>query len=263
MQLFGEHVRIEIQADTAYIVNSGQSAIRDDLELDSILSQYPVDTLYGEDAHLIFVQPSGSVSFVWVIVALVVIVLLAILIFMAIRTIKRQDRQCQDMMQEMRHLVQSNRSSCEAVAILIEERVRLMQSLVSHYKETASLPNKNMHLIDQVEYLKEVNNNYRKTLEVFNGDWSLLSKLEQALNAGKSNIMSRVRDIYGDTITENDYLILAGLFAGMSPATISLITGVKEGTIRVKKSRFIDRVEKLEQEEEKVLFLKELQKKRP
>ena len=102
-----------------------------------------------------------------------------------------------------------------------------------------------MHLIDHLEYLKEVNNNYRKTLEVFNGDWSFLSKLEQALNAGKSNIMSRVRDIYGDTITENDYLILAGLFAGMSPATISLITGVKEGTIRVKKSRFIDRFEQL------------------
>lgn len=259
MQVFGEHIRIEIQADTAYIVHSGNSAIPDGLELDSILSQYPVDTLYGEYAHTFYVVPSGTVSYIWAIVTIVIIVILVVLIVMAIRTIKRQDRQRQDMLQEMQYLVQSNRSTCEAVAILIEERVRLMQSLVSHYKETASLPNKNMHLIDQVEYLKEVNNNYRKTLEIFNDDWSFLSKLEQALNAGRSNIMSRVRDIYGDTITENDYLILAGLFAGMSPATISLITGVKEGTIRVKKSRFIDRFETLGNADEKRLFLDALQ----
>jgi hypothetical protein len=179
---------------------------------------------------------------------------------MVFHRLKKRDRQGVALMQEMQQLIQSNRSTCEAVAILIEERVRLMQSLLSHYKETASLPNKDMHIIDQVEYLKDVNQNYRKALEVFSGDWSFLSKLEQALNAGKSNIMSRVRDIYGGTITENDYLILAGLFAGMSTAVISFISGVKEGTIRVKKSRFIDRFEKLGQKDDKQLFLNELQK---
>ena len=227
----------------------------------SCLSIRLILSLYGNDAHLIYVQPAGSVSFIWVVAAIVIIAILAVLFIMALRTLKRQEQRGQAMMQEMQHLVQSNRRTCEAIAVLIEERVRLMQSLVSQYKEVDRLPDKKLHLIDQVEQLKEVNKNYRKTLEVFNGDWSFLSKLEQALNAGKSNIMSRVRDIFGYTITENDYLILAGLFAGMSPATISLITGVKEGTIRVKKSRFIDRFDQLEQEEEKELFLKELQNK--
>ena len=259
MKVFLQPIRVEIQADTAYIVHSGGSKLSDNMDLDSLLTQFPVDTLYGEEAHKIFIFNPGTVSYVWVVVALVIIAILAVLIIMAIRTIKRQDHQCQDMMHEMQQLVQSNRSTCEAIAVLIEERVRLMQSLLSQYKEVDRLPDKKLHLIDQVEQLKEVNKNYRKTLEVFNGDWSFLSKLEQALNAGKSNIMARVRDIFGDTITENDYLILAGLFAGMSPATISLITGVKEGTIRVKKSRLIDRFETLGNADEKRLFLDALQ----
>ncbi len=252
-------IRVEIQVDTAYVIHSRPPAKYEDLELDSILSQSAVDTLYGEDAHLIYVQPAGSVSFIWVVAAIVIIAILAVLFIMALRTLKRQEQRGQAMMQEMQHLVQSNRRTCEAIAVLIEERVQLMQSLMSQYKATDRLPDKKLHLIDQVEQLKEVNKNYRKTLEVFNGDWSFLSKLEQALNAGKSNIMARVRDIFGDTITENDYLILAGLFAGMSPATISLITGVKEGTIRVKKSRLIDRFETLGNADEKRLFLDALQ----
>ena len=252
-------IRVEIQVDTAYVIHSRPPANYEDLELDSILSQSAVDTLYGEDAHLIYVQPAGSVSFIWVVAAIVIIAILAVLFIMALRTLKRQEQRGQAMMQEMQHLVQSNRRTCEAIAVLIEERVQLMQSLMSQYKATDRLPDKKLHLIDQVEQLKEVNKNYRKTLEVFNGDWSFLSKLEQALNAGKTNIMARVRDIFGDTITENDYLILAGLFAGMSPATISLITGVKEGTIRVKKSRLIDRFETLGNADEKRLFLDALQ----
>ena len=82
---------------------------------------------------MIFVQPSGTVSFVWVLVAIVIIAILAVLIIMALRTIKRQDRECQNMMQEMQQLVLSNRNTCEAIAVLIEERVRLMQSLVLQY----------------------------------------------------------------------------------------------------------------------------------
>ena len=116
-----------------------------------------------------------------------------------------------------------------------------------------------MHLIDQVEYLKETNNNYRKVLDAFKGDTSFLARLEMALNAGKSDIMTRVRSIYGEQLSENDYHILAGLFAGMSPSVISFMTGVKEGTVRVKKSRFIDRFETLGNADEKRLFLDALQ----
>ena len=252
-------IRVEIQVDTAYVIDSRPPANYEDLELDSILSQSAVDTLYGKDAHMIFVQPSGTVSFVWVLVAIVIIALLAVLIIMALRTIKRQDRQCQNMMQEMQQLVLSNRNTCEAIAVLIEERVRLMQSLVLQYKEADKLPDKNMHLIDQVEYLKETNNNYRKVLDAFKGDTSFLARLEMALNAGKSDIMTRVRSIYGEQLSENDYHILAGLFAGMSPSVISFMTGVKEGTVRVKKSRFIDRFETLGNADEKRLFLDALQ----
>ena len=169
MKVFLQPIRVEIQADTAYIVHSGRSRLPEDLDLDSLLTQAPVDTLYGEAAHKIIILNPGTVSYVWVVVALVIIAILAVLIIMAIRTIKRQDHQCQDMMHEMQQLVQSNRSTCEAIAVLIEERVRLMQSLVSQYKEVDKLPDKNMHLIDQVEYLKETNNNYRKVLGCIQG----------------------------------------------------------------------------------------------
>ena len=259
MKVFLQPIRVEIQADTAYVIHSRPPANYEDLELDSILSQSAVDTLYGEAAHKIFILNPGTVSYVWVVVALVIIAILAVLIIMAIRTIKRQDHQCQDMMHEMQQLVQSNRSTCEAIAVLIEERVRLMQSLVSQYKEADKLPYKNMHLMDQVEYLKETNNNYRKVLDAFKDDTRFLSQLEMALNAGKSDIMSRVRGIFGDQISENDYHILAALFAGMSPSVISFMTGVREGTIRVKKSRFIDRFETLGNADEKRLFLDALQ----
>lgn len=259
MKVFLQPIRVEIQADTAYIVHSGGSKLSDNMDLDSLLTQFPVDTLYGEAAHKIFILNPGTVSYVWVIVAVVIITLLAVLIVMALRTLKKQDRQCREMMTEMQQLVQSNRSTCEAIAVLIEERVRLMQSLVSQYKEADKLPHKNMHLMDQVEYLKETNNNYRKVLDAFKDDTRFLSQLEMALNAGKSDIMSRVRGIFGDQISENDYHILAALFAGMSPSVISFMTGVREGTIRVKKSRFIDRFETLGNADEKRLFLDALQ----
>ena len=218
-----------IPADTTYILH-GSISVEDFLSgtFSGVPgNDYSIDTIYQSPIRL-YIGNSieegfsmGKSYFIWRIVSIIAIVVLTVLVVMVFHRLKKHDRQSRDLMQEMQQLVQSNRSTCEAVSILIEERVRLMQSLLSHYKETASLPNKGMHIIDQVEYLKEVNNNYRKTLEVFSGDWSFLSKLEQALNAGKSNIMSRVRDIYGDTITENDYLILAGLFAGMSTAVIS------------------------------------------
>ena len=249
------------QPDTVYAIHTSEPINWSELhnfDLDSLLSLYHVDTLYGEDLEqLNQVSYSGLVYPIWAIIAVVTIFIIAVFIIVFFRVLKLQGKKNQEIMKEMAQLVQTNRNNCDAIAVLIEERIKLMQSLVSQYNKDKP-SGKNLSLHDYVEHLQTINDNYRKSLEAFDGDKTFLSKIEQALNAGKSNIMARVRTLYGNRISENDYLILAGLFIGMSTASISFITGIKEGTIRVKKSRFLDKFEKLEDSEDKQLFINEL-----
>lgn len=259
MKYFSPPNVLTVQADTAYVVHSQEPInFNSDFSLDSLLSGYPIDTLYGEDvAQLSNVSYSGAVYPIWAIIGIVAMILVVILLCLLLRTLKRQARQSQEMFMEMQRLVKENHISNEAVSGLIEERIRLMQTLLSHYKEDVPT-GKNLPLLDYVEHLQSINDSYKKTIESFTENRDFLTNIEHALNAAKSNIMARVRAIYGNKISESDYLILAGLFAKMSPAAISFLTGVKEGTIRVKKSRFIGRFENLDNPEEKELFLNEL-----
>ena len=55
---------------------------------------------------------------------------------------------------------------------------------------------------------------------------------------GTNGVMQKARQYLGANVSEEDYRILACLFAGMTPASISFVTSVKPGTIRTKKSRF-------------------------
>jgi len=258
MKIFFPQVEVKVQADTAYVIHNSVDRSELPYDLDSLLAQYPTDTLYGEEARqLSYAHFLDYVYPIWAVIALVAIAVIAVLVILFIRTQKRNERKSNEMMKEMVQLVQCNRINCDAVAELIDERVRMMQTIVSQYKEDES-SGKNLKILDYVEHLQSLNARYRKIIESFKGDRSFLSQLEQSLNVGKSNIMTRIRAVYGDTIPDNDYLILAGLFAGMSTASISFITGVKEGTIRVKKSRFLDKFEKLEDSEDKQLFISEL-----
>lgn len=259
MKYFSPPGILTIQSDTAYVVHTVEPVNLDvGISLDSLLSGSHIDTLYGVDvAQLSHVSYSGSVYTFWTIIGIVAMLLVVFLLCLLLRTVKQQARQSQEMMMEMQRLEKTNHISNEAVFGLIEERIRLMQTLLSHYKEDVS-SGKNLPLLDYVEHLQSINDSYKKTIESFTDNRDFLANIEHALNAAKSNIMSRVRAIYGNKISESDYLILAGLFAKMSPAAISFLTGVKEGTIRVKKSRFIDRFEKLDNQEEKEFFLKEL-----
>ncbi|MCR5828042.1 MAG: heme exporter protein CcmD [Bacteroidales bacterium] len=259
MKYFSPPTVLTIQTDTAYVVNVREPVNWDDgISLDSLFSAYPIDTLYGEDvAQLSRVSYSGAVYPIWAIIGIVAIVLIILLVWMLLCILRRHERQRQEVMSEVQQLVNANRISNDAVSSLIEERIKLMQTLLSNYKEDVP-SGKNLPLLDYVEHLQSINENYKKTIETFNGNREFMNNMEHAINASKNNIMARVRAIYGNKISDNDYIILTGLFAKMSPAAISFLTGVKEGTIRVKKSRFAGRFEKLDNLEEKEFFLKEL-----
>lgn len=259
MKYFSPPTVLTIQTDTAYVVNVREPVNWDDgISLDSLFSAYPIDTLYGEDvAQLSRVSYSGAVYPIWAIIGIVAIALIILLVWMLLCILRRHERQHQEVMSEVQQLMNANRISNDAVSSLIEERIKLMQTLLSNYKEDVP-SGKNLPLLDYVEHLQSINENYKKTIETFNGNREFMNNMEHAINASKNNIMARVRAIYGNKISDNDYIILTGLFAKMSPAAISFLTGVKEGTIRVKKSRFAGRFKKLDNLEEKEFFLKEL-----
>ena len=138
--------------------------------------------------------------------------------------------------QHRKHLEREKEES-QAVLQLLQEKVSMVRRLAEKHKVTRKQAEATSYT-DKLESLEDTVARYHATLEELRGDLDFQGDLETALNIGKNGVMQKARQYLGANVSEEDYRILACLFAGMTPASISFVTSVKPGTIRTKKSRF-------------------------
>lgn len=150
-----------------------------------------------------------------------------------------------------------NRNCSEIIFRLIDDREQLVRTLMEQERKIDPA-DKSLSLLDYVEKLQGITDDYSKVIKGLREDPKYFSQLEMAVNAGKNGVMNITRRLFGSKYSEEDYQLISGFFAGLSPATLSFMTGIRAGTIRVKKSRFRDRIEALAPSTETSVLLKEL-----
>ncbi len=154
-------------------------------------------------------------------------------------------------------LLRQEAEESQVVMSLLEDKVSLIQNLADTHEKTGKR-SKGFLYFDQLEELQGIVNAYHAYLEDIRDKGYLLKHLEEALNKGKHNIMFRAKAQLKQSVSKEDYEVLACLFAGMTPATISFLFGLKQGTVRTKKSRLKDKIGLLADTKERDYLLSNL-----
>lgn len=206
------------------------------------------DWMAGKDLYL--VSPSPRPSFrtwpFWLAITGVLVLSCAGILY--VRKIYR------------RRLLQRELEESSTVMNLVRERVSLVRNLTAVHDKTV-LQNKALSYPDELDSLRETIDSYHSYLEELKRDKSFMDGLEAALNAGKNDVMKKTRRMLGESVSEEDYEILTCFLVGMTPASISFLTGIKPGTIRVKKSRLKEKISLIPDHPDKEALLGQLQMK--
>ena len=158
-----------------------------------------------------------------------------------------------------RRLLRREAEESEAVMNLVKDRVSMVRTLTTVHDKTVR-QNRALSYPDELEFLQETVDSYHTYLEELRKDKSFMSVVEAALNAGKNDVMKKARRLLGESVSEEDFKVLSCFLAGMTPASISFVTGIKPGTIRVKKSRLKEKINATPDHPDKEALLKQLQK---
>lgn len=145
-----------------------------------------------------------------------------------------------------------------AVISLISGRVALITKFLEQYEQLRKEPTKDSSRFDREEFAHEKIRRFQSAVSDLRKDTAFIEGLEEGLNAGKENIMCRLRSHSELRFSEEDYRILSLFFSGISGPGVSYVTGVKLATVRVKKFRYKERLEKLPDGPDKTLFLHEI-----
>ena len=191
------------------------------------------------------------------------LLLLCALVFLLIAVVflsvdrKRQVKMAQAIISH-RQLEEQIRSKEGAVVSLISGRIELLTRLLEQYEQLQRQDIEGASHFDRMESAQEKVRTFQHAIEAMRKDTAFIKGLEEGLNAGKDQIMSRLRNRYGKKLSEQDYQMLSLLFAGIDGPGVSYVTGIKLATIRVKKHRFKERFAKLPDGPDRTLFLREI-----
>ena len=204
-----------------------------------------------------------------------VLVFLILSIFMLYLTVRNR-RQREQIIDEIAHTLEVEQELSEmkkekegmnrAMAILFENRVKILQKLSEQYdiledKQQRKMREKGMELSRD-----EIVEMFRKNMKDLRKDKDVALSMEETLNTWKSEIMRKLRAIFGEYGTgnvrmTNEELNLAPFFfSGMKSKTISFLTGYTEPSLRVRKTRIKQKIHALDEtfSKEKQLFLDNL-----
>ena len=163
----------------------------------------------------------------------------------------REIRELQDDIEAIR---KHSDSLSKSVMKLIEERVNIIKTLIDKH-DFSEEKVKGGSFFDKYEALQDTVKRYNEYIDQLRKDTDLTSGMEAALNTNCNGVMDKLRHSLGNKLTEEDYRIISCIFIGMTPKSISFVTGIPAGTIRVKKTRLKERIEALPDSSDKRLFL--------
>ena len=215
----------------------------------------------GKDIYSVQSKPQNTIVKP---LSILVSVLLAILFFGGILLLIRRSK-----MRELQHRLAdaksvilhqetllSSRTGSALVLKLLRDKIGMVKQLIE--KHDAMKLRSDLSYVDELESLQEAVKGYQAFLEELRGDTSFLGEMEDALNEAAGGIMNCARQLLKDQVSEDDYQILACIFAGMDAGSISFVTGISRGTVRTKKSRIKARIANLQESEAKNRLLSAL-----
>ena len=167
----------------------------------------------------------------------------------------QQDKEDIQLMEEDLKVIQGHSDSISASVLgMLEDRVAIIKSIIERH-DSLKRQKEGGNYFEKMESMKDTISQYKNYISSLRKDVDLLGGIEDALNSGQDNIMGKLRDNFGDKLSEEDYRILSGIFIGMTPKSISFVTGIPAGTVRVRKTRYKEKIEGLPESPEKRLFL--------
>ncbi len=153
-----------------------------------------------------------------------------------------------------------------AMAILFENRVKILQKLSEQYdiledKQQRKMREKGMELSRD-----EIVEMFRNNMKDLRKDKDIALSIEEILNTWKSEIMRKLRAIFGKDgtgnvrMTDEELNLAPFFFSGLKSKTISYLTGYTEPSLRVRKTRIRQKIQALDEafSKEKHLFLDNL-----
>lgn len=220
----------------------------DTLEID-VAGEHIIKT--GSDAVMSVPSSSYSILFITITVLLIVFLLSVVAIYVfSVKKIRRIGK-------ELDSLEASNVRNSEAITALLTEKAQMIRQLLKQYDSPPD-SEKGMSFLDYVDTLKSSVSSYQKAIDAFRSDDQFFHKLETALNSGRNNIMYTTRALLKESINEDDYNVLIGSLSNMTPSSIAFMMDIKPGTIRVKKSRIIEKIKNLPESVDKHELMKML-----
>lgn len=146
----------------------------------------------------------------------------------------------------------------EIVLSQIHDKVSIVRTLLRRHD--AMHMKTGMTYMDELEALQDQVRKYDGYMEELRSNKQLIGELEKALDAGMDGIMVKTRKLFGNQLSEEDYHVLSCFYAGLDTSSISFITGIREGTLRTKKSRIKARLHNYPESSEKHQILSALTK---
>lgn len=203
---------------------------------------------------------------------LVSLILSVIILYLTVRNRRQREHILDEIAhtleveQELSKMKNEKEEMNRAMAILFENRVKILQKLSEQYdiledKQQRKMREKGMELSRD-----EIVEMFRKNMKDLRKDKDIALSIEEILNTWKSEIMRKLRAIFGKDgtgnvrMTDEELNLAPFFFSGLKSKTISYLTGYTEPSLRVRKTRIRQKIQALDEafSKEKHLFLDNL-----
>ena len=208
----------------------------------------------------------------FLISVLVSLILSVIILYLTVRNRRQREHILDEIAhtleveQELSKMKNEKEGMNRAMAILFENRVKILQKLSEQYdiledKQQRKMREKGMELSRD-----EIVEMFRKNMKDLRKDKDVALSIEEILNTWKSEIMRKLRAIFGKDgtgnvrMTDEELNLAPFFFSGLKSKTISYLTGYTEPSLRVRKTRIRQKIQALDEtfSKEKHLFLDNL-----
>ena len=171
-----------------------------------------------------------------------------------------------EIQQELDMMKVRNEEMDNVIATLFENRIKILQTLSDQYELLEESQNSRIRENRNGMSKDEIISSFRNNMRDLRKDHDIALSMEGILDSWKDGIMKKLQIVFGEDshsgvkMTQDELNIAPYFFSGMNYKTISYLTGYSEPSLRVRKTRFKQKIQMLDDSfsEEKRLFLANL-----